>query len=54
MALAEYKQKRHFHRTPEPQAKIAVRRGASYVIQKHNASRLHFDLRMEQDGVLKS
>ncbi len=54
MALAEYKRKRHFNRTPEPQAKVAVRRGSSYVIQKHDASRLHYDFRLELDGVLKS
>jgi bifunctional non-homologous end joining protein LigD len=54
MALAEYKRKRHFDRTTEPRAKVADRRGWSYVIQKHNASRLHYDLRLELDGVLKS
>ncbi|MEJ7593682.1 MAG: DNA ligase D [Planctomycetaceae bacterium] len=54
MALSEYKRKRHFDRTPEPQAKVAVRRGWSYVIQKHDASRLHYDFRLEMDGVLKS
>ena len=54
IALAEYKRKRHFDRTPEPQAKVAVRSGWSYVIQKHDASRLHYDFRLELDGVLKS
>src|SRR6186713_375549 len=54
MALAEYKRKRDFNCTPEPQAKVAVRPGSSYVIQKHDASRLHYDFRLELDGVLKS
>lgn len=54
MALAEYKRKRHFDRTTEPPAKVAVRRGWSYVILKHHANRLHYDFRLELDGVLKS
>ena len=54
IALAEYTRKRRFDRTAEPQAKVSVRRGWSYVIQKHHASRLHYDLRLELDGVLKS
>ncbi|MEK6262953.1 MAG: DNA polymerase ligase N-terminal domain-containing protein, partial [Planctomycetota bacterium] len=50
----EYKQKRHFQRTPEP-AGVKVRRVSwTYVIQKHAASRLHYDFRSEFDGVLKS
>lgn len=52
--LAEYKQKRHFDRTSEPRARIAARQGRSFVIQKHDASRLHYDFRLELDGVLKS
>src|ERR1700761_3535081 len=55
MGLAEYKKKRDFTKTPEP----AGRRGAGsarglYVIQKHAASRLHYDFRLEIDSVLKS
>src|ERR1051325_7325818 len=57
MGLTEYKKKRRFDRTPEP---AGTRRGhvqtdgRLYVIQKHAASRLHYDLRLEEDGVLKS
>jgi bifunctional non-homologous end joining protein LigD len=53
--LAEYHRKRDFSRTAEPRGG-AKRAGPklSYVIQKHAASRLHFDLRLELDGVMKS
>ena len=55
MALEEYKRKRDFKKTPEPPPqKPASRRGFSYLIQKHDATRLHFDLRLELDGVLLS
>jgi bifunctional non-homologous end joining protein LigD len=54
MALAEYKKKRHFTRTPEPAGKRASSGGWSYVIQKHDASHLHYDFRLELDGVLLS
>ena len=54
MALSEYQQKRHFDNTPEPEAKVARRTGRSYVVQKHAASHLHYDFRLELDGVLKS
>ena len=57
MALAEYRRKRHFRRTPEPAGAATKRRPAkqlSFVIQKHDATRLHYDLRLEHDGVLKS
>lgn len=54
MALTEYRRKRHFSRTPEPEAKLAGKEGWSYVIQKHAASHLHYDFRIELDGVLKS
>ena len=55
MALEEYKRKRHFDRTPEPPAdKPQARQGFSYLIQKHDATRLHYDLRLELDGVLLS
>ena len=54
--LGEYKRKRDFARTAEPAgAPAAPRRGAlRFVIQKHAASHLHFDLRLEMDGVMKS
>jgi bifunctional non-homologous end joining protein LigD len=53
--LAEYRRKRDFARTAEPRGgrrKAAAR--MAYVIQKHAASHLHFDLRLELDGVMKS
>jgi bifunctional non-homologous end joining protein LigD len=54
LALTEYRRKRHFNRTPEPAPKLAQRSGHSYVIQKHAASHLHYDFRLELDGVLLS
>src|SRR5688500_1527819 len=53
--LTEYRRKRDFSRTREPEAgKRAKSPKLAYVIQKHEASRLHFDLRLELDGVMKS
>src|SRR5262244_3518694 len=56
MPLREYARKRDFTRTPEPRGRShAARDGAgAFVIQKHAASRLHWDFRLELDGVLKS
>src|SRR5437868_3854826 len=55
MSLKEYKRKRDFHKTPEPTGgKANARKGLRYVIQKHAASRLHYDFRLEYDGTLKS
>ena len=54
MALREYQKKRNFSRTPEPAAKKARVRGHHYVIQKHDATRLHYDFRLELNGVLLS
>jgi hypothetical protein len=55
MALEEYKRKRDFEKTPEPPPEKPVsREGFSYLIQKHDATRLHYDLRLELDGVLLS
>lgn len=55
MGLKAYRNKRDFKRTPEPPGRVHSQ-GAhrSYVIQKHAATRLHYDLRLEEDGVLKS
>ncbi|MBU6997730.1 MAG: 3'-phosphoesterase [Theionarchaea archaeon] len=53
MSLEEYEEKRNFEKTPEPQGTRGGK-GRMYVIQKHNASHLHYDLRLEKDGVLKS
>ncbi len=54
--LAEYRRKRNFEKTPEPAGEAGrTRRGAlQFVIQKHAASSLHFDFRLELDGVMKS
>jgi bifunctional non-homologous end joining protein LigD len=57
MALETYHAKRDFSRTREPRGKVAAKGkkgGDSFVIQKHAATRLHYDLRLEMDGVLKS
>lgn len=56
MTLNEYRRKRNFQTTPEPAGKVAKRREKSlrFVIQKHDATRLHYDFRLELDGVLKS
>jgi DNA ligase D-like protein (predicted 3'-phosphoesterase) len=58
MELQDYRKKRHFDVTEEPRGSEASRnageRGLLYVIQQHHARRLHWDLRLERDGVLKS
>ena len=52
--LAEYISKREFEGTPEPAGGGSQGAGNSFVIQKHDATRLHYDLRLERDGVLVS
>lgn len=59
MNLKEYAKKRNFDKTPEPkpsrpEPKNGSRKGLIYVIQRHQARRLHWDLRLEDDGSLKS
>src|SRR5947207_215536 len=56
MALERYRQKRDFRVTPEPKGKVGKRksRALSFVIQKHAATRLHYDFRLELNGVLLS
>src|SRR6185437_11197237 len=52
--LKTYHAKRRFGVTAEPRGKTSRKRGHAYVIQKHDATRLHYDLRLELDGVMKS
>ena len=56
MALERYRQKRNFRVTPEPRGKVKKRnlRELSFVVQKHAARRMHYDFRLELDGVLLS
>jgi bifunctional non-homologous end joining protein LigD len=56
VSLERYKQKRNFQETSEPPPKRGIRRrtGFSYLIQKHDATRLHYDFRLELHGVLLS
>jgi bifunctional non-homologous end joining protein LigD len=54
VALQTYRTKRNFDVTPEPRGVKAKAAGHQFVIQKHDATRLHYDLRLELDGVMKS
>lgn len=53
-SLKNYDAKRDFARTPEPKGRVTRRPGWRFVVQKHAARRLHYDFRLELDGVLKS
>lgn len=52
--IQTYNKKRDFSKTKEPRGATAKRKGNSFVVQKHDATRLHYDFRLEMDGVLKS
>src|SRR5881275_2061116 len=57
MPLEEYKRKRDFGKTPEPSGgsvATAAAKGRRFVVQRHRATRLHYDFRLEIDGVLMS
>src|SRR4030081_147114 len=55
MSLAEYRSKRAFTKTPEPAGRVRrSNRRRIFVVQKHDASRLHYDFRLAVNGVLAS
>jgi DNA ligase D-like protein (predicted 3'-phosphoesterase) len=53
-SLQEYHSKRDFSLTPEPKDEVTESEGRTFVLQEHHARRLHYDLRLEREGVLKS
>ena len=53
-SLEKYAKKRSFEKTPEPPPQVSLGEGNAFVVHRHHASRLHYDLRLEKDGVLKS
>lgn len=54
MSLEDYRRKRDFAKSPEPRGEVPAEGGRRFVVHEHHATRLHFDLRLEIDGALKS
>jgi len=54
LSLKEYERKRDFDKTAEPKGHLQKGQGSIYVVQKHAATHLHYDLRLEMNGTLKS
>jgi DNA ligase D-like protein (predicted 3'-phosphoesterase) len=54
MSLSEYKKKRHFGDTLEPAGEVVDTGESRFVVQRHNSSHLHYDFRLEMNGVLAS
>jgi len=54
MTLAKYRAKRKFNKTTEPEGEVKKKNLFRFVVQKHQASHLHYDFRLEREGVLKS
>ncbi|MEQ1783931.1 MAG: non-homologous end-joining DNA ligase, partial [Hyphomonadaceae bacterium] len=53
-SLSKYRSMRDFKSTPEPRGKVRKAKGNLFIVQKHDATRLHYDFRLELDGVLLS